>query len=276
MRIYDGEKNDRFDLESRSYLQINSCGYNSSHKEAFLCIRRSGRQDFHILYVTEGELEIVYSGEKYTLSKGGFVLYRPFEPQEYRHYKLSETVWLHFNGFQAEQMVEDAALEGGVYAAEYSGKVRRLFDAVINEERLSGVSSGKGYLLTLLYELGKLANAQRNMDERIAECVAYIHARYAERLDNDALAGICHMSRSRFIEVFRSQTGMPPQAYLMRTRMEAAQELLSSSELGVARIAALCGFEDPLYFSRAFRKKTGLSPRAFRNDRGRQTGGGRL
>ena len=71
-------------------------------------------------------------------------------------------------------------------------------------------------------------------------------------------------------KLFKEKTGISPHAYLHGKRMDLAQILLSShtsnkySEYSVAQLAEACGFADPLYFSRAFKKQFGLSPTEYR------------
>ena len=57
--------------------------------------------------------------------------------------------------------------------------------------------------------------------------------------------------------------GMSPDAYLIQTRMDRAKSLLQDEELSVQEVAYLCGYDDPLYFSRAFSRLYGLSPSRF-------------
>lgn len=72
-------------------------------------------------------------------------------------------------------------------------------------------------------------------------------------------------------KLFKEKTGVSPHAYLYGKRMDLAQILLSShssnkySEYSVAQLAEACGFADPLYFSRAFKKQFGLSPTEYKN-----------
>jgi AraC family transcriptional regulator, arabinose operon regulatory protein len=58
--------------------------------------------------------------------------------------------------------------------------------------------------------------------------------------------------------------GTSPMQYLRTVRVEAAKRLLVTIETPVGEVAAQVGFEDPLYFSRVFRKVTGKSPTAYR------------
>lgn len=65
---------------------------------------------------------------------------------------------------------------------------------------------------------------------------------------------------------FKQDTGTTPLAYLTMMRIEQAKELLWHREFcTVEEIAAQCGFSDPYYFSRSFKKAVGMSPRAYRS-----------
>lgn len=63
-------------------------------------------------------------------------------------------------------------------------------------------------------------------------------------------------------KLFKKELGMTPHQYLSDLRLQGAADLLYSSGTGysVADIAMLCGFREPLYFSRMFKKKYGVSP----------------
>jgi AraC-like DNA-binding protein len=60
--------------------------------------------------------------------------------------------------------------------------------------------------------------------------------------------------------------GESPARYLDGIRIRKAQELLIGTSRSVKEISLEVGYRDPLYFSRAFRRKVGLSPKAFRKD----------
>ena len=58
--------------------------------------------------------------------------------------------------------------------------------------------------------------------------------------------------------------GVPPCKYLTSIRINKAKELLESTDCPVSEIGSIIGYENPLYFSRIFKKQTGLSPAAYR------------
>lgn len=85
-----------------------------------------------------------------------------------------------------------------------------------------------------------------------------------EVVDFPALAKQCGMGYSLFRKRFREYNGMSPLEYQIALRIRRAMNLLGSSELPVAQIAAEAGFESHAYFSRFFRKETGMSPIEYR------------
>ncbi|MCD8337171.1 MAG: helix-turn-helix transcriptional regulator [Lachnospiraceae bacterium] len=52
--------------------------------------------------------------------------------------------------------------------------------------------------------------------------------------------------------------------YLTRVRVEKAKELLEKPDLSIKAISSLCGYSDPNYFSRLFKKQTDMTPREYR------------
>ena len=73
------------------------------------------------------------------------------------------------------------------------------------------------------------------------------------------------MSVSHFSELFRVQTGRSPMAYFIDIRMRHACRLLDLSHQPVKSVAIECGYGDPYYFSRVFKKVMGSSPEKYRS-----------
>ena len=72
------------------------------------------------------------------------------------------------------------------------------------------------------------------------------------------------MSVSWFIRNFKEYTNSTPAQYLLSLRISNAQTLLETTSYNVTEIADIVGYDNPLYFSRIFKKQVGLSPSEFR------------
>lgn len=73
-------------------------------------------------------------------------------------------------------------------------------------------------------------------------------------------------------KLFHRETGVTPNQYMMGMRMKKAESILNAmrvNEYSVAEIAFMCGFDDPLYFSRVFSKNFGCSPSRFVGEKGK-------
>jgi len=78
------------------------------------------------------------------------------------------------------------------------------------------------------------------------------------------LAAQCGLSPGYFARAFRRTTGVTAHQWLMRKRIERAQELLVRGRLGLAEVAVICGFADQSHLSRVFTKFNGMSPGRWR------------
>ena len=96
------------------------------------------------------------------------------------------------------------------------------------------------------------------------KAVEYLETRFAEDISSERLAAYMGYSRARLFVLFREHTGLTPNDCLQRIRIRRAKEMLANGDGTAAEIAAACGFADPGYFSRVFRRYTGLTPLAFR------------
>jgi len=74
-------------------------------------------------------------------------------------------------------------------------------------------------------------------------------------------------------QLFRKTTGSTLQGYINRQRLARAHELLEMSSLNVAEVSQAAGFRDPGYFSRAFRRWAGVSPKEVRRGARREQAG---
>ncbi len=104
-----------------------------------------------------------------------------------------------------------------------------------------------------------------NHQQAINKAMKYIYDNPEAHPTLDELAGAAGVCRALFCRIFRQNTGMTPQKYLNRHRVELATSELLYSDTPVKDIAVRCGFADVHHFSRIFKKITGTSPASFRS-----------
>jgi AraC-like DNA-binding protein len=100
--------------------------------------------------------------------------------------------------------------------------------------------------------------------EIVAAAITYLQKHLSEPLHMDDLVRHLGFSRSRMFDVFKEQTGLTPNDYLLRLRVEEAQEQLSLTDRSVTDIAMATGFSSGQYFSTVFARYAGISPTDFR------------
>lgn len=111
-------------------------------------------------------------------------------------------------------------------------------------------------------------NAMFTPNERdnphIRRALQYMANNYAQPLTLASVAGVLGLSPNYFSVLFRETTGISFREQLMRIRVEEAKQLLLSTDAPLIDIALAAGFPDQSYFSKTFKKITGVTPGKFR------------
>jgi two-component system response regulator YesN len=107
------------------------------------------------------------------------------------------------------------------------------------------------------------ARRQNAFPVPLAKAVEYIHAHYAEGIQLGGAAAAAGVSPAYLSRLFSEHGKTSFIGYLTKLRVENAEKLLRESNMNIKEIAFASGYRDPNYFSRTFRKITGLSPLAY-------------
>jgi AraC-like DNA-binding protein len=181
--------------------------------------------------------------------------------------------WIHVAGKKAGLLHrllsdEDAAPVSAVGAPP---AVYALFEEILDtlrhsygREHLLIAALATGHLLGQLLALHRRRPAAASARERIDQTIQFVRARLGARISVPELARLANLSCSHFAATFKRQTGYAVLEYFMRLRMQKAAHLLDTTALPVKAVAATVGYDDPLYFSRLFRRIYDLSPARYR------------
>lgn len=147
--------------------------------------------------------------------------------------------------------------------------MKQIHDLLADEQDMREAGS---LLRTLLLRLGKL-DRERNFTEQkhpaICRAVRFIAEHFREPVNQEKIAEKAGLSVSRLNVLFRRDFGITPVQMLIRKRMEYARMLLADPMKTVTEVAQATGYSDMNYFVRAFRKRNGITPAAFRKNAGR-------
>jgi len=123
-------------------------------------------------------------------------------------------------------------------------------------------------LISQLEEIGKPFMpklSEKGYDEElITKALDYIAAHYTENLTLQSVADVVHLSKSYFSLYFKKHTNRNFVDYLIELRIREAKRLLAENESRIYDVAAAAGFKDVKYFSKVFKKITGLTPLEYR------------
>jgi AraC-like DNA-binding protein len=121
-------------------------------------------------------------------------------------------------------------------------------------------------------EASRGANRSRLAPWQVKRVLRFIDEKLDKKIGVRDFALITRLSCSHFARAFRATIGESPHAYVIRRRIERAQEMILLTEKPLARIALDCGLADQAHMTRLFRRAVGVPPGAWRRQHGAGAG----
>lgn len=268
-------KNEKNRLCTTRFLSVNTAGVDRPGVKIQSVARPNGMVDFQLIYLFAGQGSYYNNaqGRWEPFNAGEFIVFSPNMPQFYRYNACSgvEAFWVHFSGNGAESLLRELQLQPGksYKTAQFSPKLfKKIIKAALIGGRHAPVQAA-GYLAALLARLADAAQTGNFVLEgedyqKIQPAIEYLKLHSNAQVNNRQLANLCHLSQSRFCHLFKTVVGVSPAQYRLNLKMQLACRLLEETDYSIRTIAESTGYQDPLYFSKAFKEKNGLSPKQFR------------
>ena len=271
--------NSRTDFkDSSTPLVVGSCGtYRLKTRPKLPTYWQKGRRDYQILYVANGKTHFWFDGKEEIVNAGHMVLYKPEEIQKYVYYLEDnpEVFWIHFTGSDVKNILayHGISLDEHVFYCGVLPDYKALFRKIIQELQLCRYGY-EDYIASLFNDILLLVDRQQheqkkatgNVQEQIERATAYFNENYNTKISIDDYAESLHISTNWFIHNFKQYAGMSPAQYILSLRMVNAQSLLERTTYNIKEISEIVGYENPLYFSRVFKKEIGKSPAQYRKE----------
>jgi AraC family transcriptional regulator of arabinose operon len=181
--------------------------------------------------------------------------------------------WLHFDGLQAQQLIEELGFEPEQVMASIgqqpllASDFNRLLSLRQSGYQQSVFNYAAAITRQILYFLVLQIRSNNTLIRHNFNLDA-LRSLMLENIDGDldlnTLAASAQLSRHHFSVKYKKMTGISPVKHFIHLKMERACYLLDTSNHSAKQVSAQLGYSDPLYFSRLFKKVIGVSPTDYR------------
>ena len=231
---------------------------------------------YEIICVTKGKVYMREGEHEYLVEQGQVMLLSP----NVLHYGTRVTsdvgfYWVHFTGNDVTNILRYYGFTKDKHVY-YCGKVleyQNHFRLMIQELQMCKEHYAEMLEMHLreifimihrhLQTRTRMNNSQ--ISEDIDAATLYFNEHYNEEINIEEYAQSHNMSTSWFIRNFKQYTGFTPLQYILSVRIYNAEALLKSNMYNITEVASIVGYDNPLYFSRTFKKLKGISPSEYRN-----------
>lgn len=229
------------------------------------------RNDYLLLLTLGGEAYVDEEGRRKTLVNGSWFLLRPEAIHSYRDITPWSFAYVHFSGNVIDRVIESLAFfkRENLGFKQSNFVAKDLLIRLITETRDISIQ-GEILRNSLMLEIiASLHFNYRTNEYRIDPLIVvqeYIVEHLSEDMSLPFLAKQAGISQFHFIRNFKQKYGYSPIRYIQKLRIEKAQNILLhvAPRMKIYEVAEKIGIKDPLYFSRIFKKRVGMSPEKFR------------
>lgn len=229
-------------------------------------VSREFLDQFLLIYVHAGALCVHAQGKQLTARQDEVILLDCRAPHTYFCENTVQFSWFHFQGNVSAQYVSHLIGQFGMsFSGEHVQRLKKSFEIILSSAQTTPVNEHQ-ISLQIHQILTELATREKHaaMSELLVPTISYISQNFDKTIDLDQMSGLCNMSTSHFIRMFKKHLGCTPHEYLLAYRIRQAKLSLLTSSVSIEQIAEQCGFHSASHFARAFRKSCGISPSEFR------------
>mgnify|MGYP001470690014 CR=1 FL=1 len=175
-----------------------------------------------------------------------------------------ELWWQEFVLLVSRWNADASALPAGDASAAVSSETGLTFELPLNESGELSIELLVRRMSGLLSDFASAADLP-STGRTIHEIEQYLRAFYYEDINLQMLSERFYLSPSHISRTFKQQFGANLSDYVSRLRIEKAKMLLADPDIKISSIASSIGYQDEKYFSKAFKRFVGMSPKQFRN-----------
>ncbi|MBE7038721.1 MAG: AraC family transcriptional regulator [Ruminococcaceae bacterium] len=227
-----------------------------------------GRGENGFIFILEGECEFSFNGEKINAPKDTLVFLPKGTKHSYERKSQSiKYIRIDFDAYSIPDMEYIIFSKTPLKIFDKTpDKCVNILKQLTKSFILNHTLSEKALLFELLSNICSFFENKPSKDNcmSVLNAINYIEKNYTKNFEKSNLAKMCNMSDSYFRTRFKTVTGLSPTEYQNRLRCEKAKQLILSYNINISKISEMLGFESVYYFSRFFKKSTGVSPLNFK------------
>ena len=226
-----------------------------SHKNGYFCVKERPFAALSLRVSGTGQFKIE---GKHLSVKPGDVLFIPGDTPYEVEYSVSESIVIHLHDCNYR--------EAEVFCPKDSAEILAAFSGLLEGWRSNRSANGAKAGVYGILEKMESERKTPTEDPAFEKCIRYIERHFCDpTLDIRAVCDEGFISVSSLQRAFLRHFGISPMQYVIKLRMDKALKLLAENKRSIKEIAALCGFSDEKYFSRAFKGKYGYPPSDMRD-----------
>ncbi|WP_337103089.1 response regulator transcription factor [Paenibacillus sp. YIM B09110] len=150
-------------------------------------------------------------------------------------------------------------------------QAHQLYTSKANErllaQSLNSIEDMEAYLRYLVHTAMSYRDFAEQPKSVAEEIKLYIHAHYGEDLTRLSLAEVVYLHPDYLARLFKKETGVSLGTYVIRARIEAAKQLLRTTQLSVFTVAKKVGYANYSYFAKVFKQESGITPIEYKQDK---------
>ncbi len=192
-------------------------------------------------------------------------------PHSYAAQGRCSFTFIHFAGAQSKDIYDEIERTGGNLIRvpdinELHESIGAMLSSMRDERRMNeGQTSAMIYaMLMKLLEHSGVSGAGGIGNPMVDRAIVYIQSHLTDKLTVEEIAASTGYSPSYFSHMFAEETGLSPYQFVLKSRLDQAQQLLKTTRLPVQEIAFQCGFNSAANFCYTFRRVTGMSAHDYR------------
>ena len=239
---------------------------------------RKNHDDNLLIYCTDGAGIIKTSNCSGAIKPGDLLLLPKGCAHEYSSDSKSPWTiyWFHFSGLEANALIQGLDYQVDLPVIHIGqqpvllGDMKRLISLRKSGYQHAVFTYAASITRQILCHLSvsvRNRNAISRHNFNLDEIQGFMMEHIETHLDLETLARCARLSKFHFANKYKRLTGYPPIKHFIHMKMEHACYLLDNTTEQMGKIAGRLGYEDPLYFSRIFRKTVGLPPSDYRRQR---------